>query len=125
MKLLAYPLERRITSMITRQMISRLKFSHHGGQATRHRRLPAPRRRIKGDRLGVVADVHQAVAEISFVAQLIEVDPHQLAASHNHQNSGGPGGVANRDSVRVVLMLQRMRMFSENVSNASNTPSVN
>ena len=39
-----------------------------------------PRKESEGDGLGVVPDVHEAVAEVGLVAQLRVVDPHEVGA---------------------------------------------
>lgn len=47
---------------------------------------------VEGDRLGVLADAHQAEAEIRLAPELVEVEPHQ----HPPEQAHGDGGAHHR-----------------------------
>ncbi len=63
-----------------------IEVFNDGGQATRHLLGFLLLTGVEGNRLCVVTHPYEAIAVIRFKTQLEIVQPHQLAASHNHQD---------------------------------------
>ena len=57
---------------------------------------------VKGNRLGVVAQSHEAIAEIGFQAQLLTVEGHQPTAGQQHQ-SGAKDGINEQQDGQAAI----------------------